>query len=435
MKKLSQWLLYIAIFALFVGTRLWILQHPPAEYSDVKHDYERYANIWRYGLMPYRQIIYEYPPATVPLVSFPLELDQRGIGKYYINYRVQIFVFECLLFAVLLYELKKQKLSSFALGSALTFYLFAGVLAKDFWYEGLDLLFFGIITVMIVWMQRRDQRTLFMRFVTWFLFWFSVAIKLITFPLVLPLFFFSKLKWKKELMICAAGFLFVWIIPLLIYRSSLSVFLVFHAQRPMKYGAFGSYIVEIINDFTKTEYRLDQGPDFPMVGPVASAVTNIDKIVFPLAIGGLMIGVSFILWKRWKIGKVQEQWMLPLVMVYIFVFFLTTKTFSSPFHLWYVPLLTIYPFRSLKKRWFAYFFALLMLGLDTSPYLKVPNTVVLYPITLPHLRDMFRFIPMFILLGIFSQDLIQITKTKSSEETMANALRSLSRSRKVFHRK
>ncbi len=408
-------LFLLCIFSVFFISRVWVLKNPPKYYSDVKHDYERYANMWRYGLIPYRTHLYEYPPATIPLLSLPLELDQRGIGKFYINYRVQIFVFEIILFAFIVYELKKQKLKPVHAMMAIAFFIISGIVSKDFWYEGLDLIFFGTITIMCIWIVRKNQAHTFPRLVTWALFWLSVSIKLITFPLALPLLFLSKMKLKREILLCIAGAFIIWIAPLLMYRSSLSVFLLFHANRPMKYGAFGSYVIEVINDFTKSEYRIDKGPDFPMAGPVSNIVGSIDKVVFPISLAALMLCSAYLLYKHASKNpqQIDIQRVYSLMLSYIFVFFLTSKTFSSPFHIWYVPLITVYPYSLVRKRVITYALALIMLLLDTSPYLKVPNIIAFSYISLPHLRDAFRFIPMFILLFIFMKDFIKQNNIKA----------------------
>jgi hypothetical protein len=139
------------IFLVFIASRVWVLQNPPASYSDVKQDYERYANMWRYGLTPYREHLFEYPPAAVPVLSIPLNVDQAGIGFYYLDYRIEIFLFE----VVLLVSARDNSEISYQKRKiiAITFYILAGMVAKDYWYEGLDFIFlvrsrfyFGLIS-------------------------------------------------------------------------------------------------------------------------------------------------------------------------------------------------------------------------------------------------------------------------------------------------
>ena len=404
-------IIFLAIMLSFFASRFWVLNHPPAEYSDVKQDYERYANIWRYGLTPYLEHLYEYPPATIPVVYLPLELDQRGIGKYYANYRAEIFVIESLMFMFVIVCLWKSAISKKHRVLALSYYLIAGMVAKDFWYEGIDLIFFGSIACLLAWIRISDQGKFTHRVATWTIFWFSVAVKLITFPLAVPIFLLTKIKkLQHEVLASVLGGAIVWGIPVLFFRSSLSVFIIFHAKRPLKFGAFGSYIIELINDFAKTEQRVQVGPDYPMAGPVSAVVTKIVSILFLLAIS------MFILWS-WKVirnflkknvkrnANTDFFIMISLTLTYIFIFFLSSKTFSSPFHIWYIPLFAMYPFASLSSQVFVYLSGVLLLLLDTTPHLKAPAGVIFDTVPLYHLRDAFRFIPMIFLAVFFAQRL------------------------------
>ncbi|MBI5151225.1 MAG: hypothetical protein HZA34_01495 [Candidatus Pacebacteria bacterium] len=395
---------YIVLFIVFLIFRLWVLQHPPQYYSDVKQDYERYANQWRYGLTPYRKILFEYPPAVIPLISLPLEIDQRGIGKYYQNYRIEIFIFELLLFSLVLHTVFRLPCSTKLQWSAILFYILAGVVAKDYWYEGIDLIFFGLFSLSMMWAYLKRQNILLNRVVTWALFWLSVAIKIMTAPLAIPLLMTKKLSLRREILACFLGGVLVWGLPLVLYRSSLSVFVVFHANRPMKYGAFGTYLVEVINDVTKTESRLQQGPDFPMVGPVAKKVTQGMNVIFPWAILGVLL-YGYKKLSRKNMTNIETFTIfLRTSLLYLFALFLTGKTFSSPFHIWYIPLLTLYPFRSFQRQFVIFALAMLMLGLDTTPYLAVPKDVFLGMFPLTRFRDALRFIPMVFCIVFFIRE-------------------------------
>lgn len=348
--------------------------------------------------------MFEYPPAVIPLISLPLEIDQRGIGKYYQNYRIEIFVFELLFFSFLLYTVFRLPCSTKLQWSAILFYILAGVVAKDYWYEGIDLVFFGLFSLSIIWAYWKKQHILLNRIITWALFWLSVAIKVMTAPLAIPLLMTKKLSLKREILACFLGSMLVWSLPLVLYRSSLSVFVMFHANRPMKYGAFGTYLVEVINDVTKTESRLQQGPDFPMVGPVAKKVTQGMNVVFPWAIFIVLL-YGYINLSRKKLTNTETFTVfLRTSLLYLFTLFLTGKTFSSPFHIWYIPLLTLYPFRSFQKQLGIFALAMLMLGLDTTPYLAAPKNVFLGMFPLTRFRDALRFIPMVLCIVFFIQE-------------------------------
>lgn len=404
------WRLFVFVL-LFLISRIWVLQHPPLTYSDVSHDYERYANQWRYGLTPYRQIMFEYPPAAIPLLAFPLEMDQRGFGKYYQNYRIQLFVLEILLFTAIIFGISKseslRKTKDLRMWAALSFYITAGVIGKDFWYEGLDLMFFGSLTIGLVMMLADESHAFMKRVGVWTMFWLSVAIKIMTAPLAFPLFLTRTQSLKKELLACFLGGALIWGIPTVLYRSSMSVFITFHAVRPMKFGAFGTYVTELINDYTKTERRLMEGPDFPMIGPISRNITQLSVIGFPIVV---LIFLACTYWqsRNFPSGKLGQfarfEYMVRMSLLYVFIQFLTGKTFSSPFHIWYVPLLAVYPFRYFSKQVFSYLSALLMITLDTTTAIQAPKELIAFGLTpWTRVRDAFRFIPMMTMLWIFGR--------------------------------
>src|SRR5690606_9112712 len=207
-------------------------------------------NIWKYSLTPYREHLYEYPPATIPLVSLPLALDNAGFGYYYLNYRLLVFLIEILVFGLLLYYAIRTKAGTKTLILALAFYSVCGIVAKDYWYEGLDLLFISAFVVGILARELLKKHPFWGAYAQWVGFWLSVGIKYMTAPLMLPLLVMRRHSLKTELVACGLGFLTIWSIPLALYRSSLAVMFVFHAQRPLKYGALGTTIIKTINDFT-----------------------------------------------------------------------------------------------------------------------------------------------------------------------------------------
>jgi hypothetical protein len=88
---------------------------------------------------------------------------------------------------------------------------------------------------------------------------------------------------------------------------------------------------------------------------------------------------------------------LKIVLVYLFGFFLSSKIFSRPFHLWYIMPITLYPFTSSRWRLGFMVAAILMVTLDTTPYLHFPQGFI-GPLALDRLRDGLRFAPMMLLL-------------------------------------
>jgi hypothetical protein len=417
LRKHWQLLLVIAVFIL---SRIFIYLNPPKYYSDVKADYERYANMWRYGLTPYRKHLYEYPPATVPLLSWPLDLDQAGIGKYYSNYRAEVAIIDVLFFSILLATMmnKLPWMKTYWFSSALVYIGFTA-LGHDFFYDGIDLAFTSATMLSFfafVWFKKPDSWI--GQIFSWGFFWLSTAIKFLTIPLAAPLFLLFHGSLTKRMSSAFIGFLIVWIIPILLYGRSLSVSFVYNFGRPIKYAAFPAYVIQVINAFTHTEVQRHMVPDFEYVGPVSNIITRVDSIVFPICVALVILLSAFSIYRKYlkgKWGSLEKVWqtfltppeldnpnrmrlLLATYGTYVFTLFLTAKTFSQPFHIWYMPLIVIYPYKTSRMRWFAFGLATLMILMDMTPYLEGPSKYGL-------IRDVFRFIPMGILLAMFIRDL------------------------------
>jgi hypothetical protein len=397
------------IFGLFLISRVYILSHPPvivadpeqgitgSGYSDVKQDYERYANMWHYGLTPYLKHFYEYPPAAIVFTYVPLWIDLQGLGYYYQNYRIQIFLVETIFFWFLVYFTTRSPLPPTNKNFALGFYILSGVVAKDFWYDGLDLVFVMSLASGLMFRQLVGYTLLWQKVVFWSFFWLSVAIKLLTLPLALPLLALSYKKWRQEIIAITLGFIIVWGVPLLLFRSSLSVFLVFHGERPLKYEAFGSFVIRTINDFTHTEIQSDIKPHFPMIGPVSQFMEKATSITFPMALLAVLLIYSFRFIKEQSQESLKQ--ITTIVLMFLFTLFLSSKVLSRPFHIWYVPFICLFPFASRKEQLIAMGMALWMLTLDTSQYLKFPQLSI-GQLAFDRVRDFLRFLPMAAFLRV-----------------------------------
>jgi hypothetical protein len=390
LKKIS--ITFIIIFFLF--SRAFVLLTPPKHYSDVKQDYERYANIWWYGMEPYLEHFYEYPPATIPFLVFPLALDQFGIGKYYSNYRMGIFLIDLVFFLTLIKVLKKNKIKKESKNISLLFYILAGLIAKDFLYDGIDTLFASFLALSFASLILLDQNKLKNRIIYWFMFWFSSALKFMSLALTPLLFLVRKFSFKKEIVAMALGFLLIWLGPTLHYRTSLSVSYVFHANRPLKYSSFGNYLIEGINTFTNSEHRVNQPPDFQMEGPISTKMNKAFKIFFPISVFVVILSGWMFLTKKINIKKnieqifgkgfslsyeQQFQFLLKFSLFYIITIFITGIVFSQPFPIWLVPLTALYPFKNKKNQIKYMLGVLLLLLLLTSSLIKIDPSTKLIP--------------------------------------------------------
>ena len=371
--------LYIIAFLLFLLSRIYILKFPPPFYSDVFHDYRRYAEMWQSNITPYFKHLYEYPPATIPLIYLPEALNQLNIGHYYENYRFQIFILDAVIFIFILKALIKLKTKPLSKYLSLGFYLIAPMVAKDFFYEGIDWAFVGSLALAIIFMSRR--------LLFWIFFWLSTGIKLLTAPLAL---LWLKKDWKAMIL----GFILVWGLPLLIFRSSLGVMFVYNNERGIKYAAFPGFVVETINYFTHSEVRRDQPPDFELQGPVSQAAEKAVAVIFPLSI-------FLILAYAWKKPKTYA-FSIKISLIFFLTIFFTAKIFSQPFHLWYIPLIALYPFKSIKHQLAMITLALFLLIVDTTPWIRLNEQLMVFnPLPLKFFSYLFlRYLPLAGLLWL-----------------------------------
>jgi len=388
---------FIIAFLIFLLVRVYVLINFPKEYSDVKHDYERYANMWWYGLPPYFKHLYEYPPATIPLLIIPLALDQSGIGIYYFNYRWQIFFIETIIYFFILKTLKKILPSPSGQYLTIIFYNLACLIAKDFWYEGIDLVFIGVLVLAFCSYILLKKQSLLNKTLFWSLFWLSVGIKFITLPLFIPLFLIKNDNFKKEVWAFILGFLIIWGLPIAVFRSSLSVSLLFHLSRALHASSFPAFIVYTLNHFSRSEEMIK----LEWFGPLSQKLLFWSSIV-------LIINTLIFLWLSIKLILKQSSrrsnfsikylLMLKLSLIYFLIFILSGKIFSPPFNIWYTLLLTIYPFKNIKRQLLFSFLLIWALIFNTTNIVKLPETIMVYPFVWSYLRNLFRWPPIFALL-------------------------------------
>lgn len=400
----KRYLLLAFFFILFLISRIIVLNDPPYKklgegYSDVKHDYERYANIWWYGLLPYLKHLYEYPPGTIPLVIFPLFLDKKGVGKYYQNYRIQIFIFDTFFFLFLLYFLNKIKLKNSSKILAVIFYILGGLIAKDFLYDGIDLVFSEVLTLSLISFYLFNQKNFLKRIVFYSLFWLSVAIKLISAPLVAPYFLLKKLNFPKEIFAAISGFLIIWGLPLIIFGSSLSVTFIYNFSRSFKYCSFPYFIAETINAFTKTETKIDKAPDFSLTGPYSKIILKIFDKFLLIAI---FLVIIYSLYNFFKNKNLNPYFFaIKITLIYILTFFLSSKIYSQPFPIWLIPLVSTAPFSSKRQQVIFMIMTLFLLIIDTTNILNLGLfglKTFIYPLTYGFLRSLAKFGTVFTLL-------------------------------------
>lgn len=366
--------LWLAILG-FVLTRLYIFLNPP---PYVRY-FEEYANIWHYGLPPYLKHWFEYPPATIPFISGPLLLDLAGYGKYRLNFRIMMLLADIGLFSLVLATLKKLSTSTSVRVVSVLYYLVLTLKAKDFMYENLDTLFvicvFAPAVLPILFKQG-------WRWGQWLLYWLGTGLKLINAPLGL-LYFLSGFKDRsqlfepkqfiKHLAIPVIAALLIWAAPLLMYRSSLLVVWVYHKDRTLQVESIAAHLVRAANIFTKSEtIYLSNYKSFDLKGPLsdwALLLTNLSFVV-AMVIFCLYVLTMFFNDKN-RAQASSPVFLLKATLVFVLSYLVTNKVFSTPYHLWYLALIAVYPYQSWRQRWFFFITSAIFLGVATTPFPQV----------------------------------------------------------------
>jgi len=337
---------------------------------------------------PYLKHWYEYPPASIPFVSGPLLLDLSGFGKYRLNFRLMTLAFDAILFVVMLRVMHKIKYPPLTKLANALFYILLTIKAKDFMYENLDLLFAITMFIPAVAPLLLNKGK---GFVQWFTYWLGTGLKLVNAPLALLYFFDSKQPLMKRMIVPIITFVMIWAVPLAIFRSSLSVIIVYHKDRQLQVESFPSLVVRGANIFTKSEeIYFSSYKSFDLKGPISNVVLPLSTISEVIIMGLLCLYI----WVN-RDRASNPFFMMKVTLLFIFSYFLTNKVFSTPYHLWYLPLLVVFPYKNWKERSFFYVITAIFLGVATSP---IPSIEIVKGLFLDASLPVFSQIPATILL-------------------------------------
>ncbi|OGV96065.1 hypothetical protein A2W24_00820 [Microgenomates group bacterium RBG_16_45_19] len=363
-KKQVGWIL---IGLLLVVSRLYIWQAKPTDFSQITAVYMPYAHLWAEGLKPYLEQWYEYPPATIPLFYLPHWIDLKTMTfswhlNYGLAYRGLIFWVDMGLVGLIIVWLKKLKVKAPIIWGGLIYYALATAKAHDFIYDAMDLVFVAAVVIGItapkLW-GRAGQ------FIEWLGFFLATALKLINAPLLVVYAVMERSNRKKLLINLFAAGLIVWLLPLLIFRSALAVMLVYHGQRGLQVESVPAQIVLLINRFSHTENFEQKYQSITLIGPISEQVTQIFNWLLPIMV------ISYLIWGTRAAVKIrlsdQHQARVALTLVYFFGFMLVGKVLSTPYLLWQIPLLALYPFKSLKQQLAMTGPALIMIAISMTP--------------------------------------------------------------------
>ncbi|PIY80092.1 MAG: hypothetical protein COY80_04680 [Candidatus Pacebacteria bacterium CG_4_10_14_0_8_um_filter_42_14] len=344
-------ILIFLLILLFALSRLITWYFGPVFFTEIIYSYMPYAHLWASGVKPYLEQWYEYPPATIPLFYLPHMIDMATLEtwwhlNYAIAYRLQMLIIDTSLFALIMTVLIKRKLNNMLLVTPLIYYILATTKAHDFIYDTMDLSFAAAMTLGVAAPEllKGAKAT----FLTWLGYSLAVALKLMNGPLGLVYAIQERKNWKQLLLVGGLAGSLVWAVPLLLYRSSLSVMLVYHQIRGLQADSTGAIIVRIIDKFTHSEKVVELYKNYEMTGILSTEMLKILGIIFPVAIIIFIIYSSYIVYKA-KPNK-QQYLRISFTVGYVILTMIIGKVLSRPFMLWLIPLIAILPFENWKKQ-------------------------------------------------------------------------------------
>ncbi len=371
----------ILLIVFFILSRLYIWFARPMAFTEIIYSYMPYANLWASGTKPYLQQWYEYPPATIPLFYIPHVIDMATRFKlvhlnYLDAYRSQLLLWDTGLFFLLWLTLKKIAKSQKMHWIALLYYILLMMKAHDFAYDTMDLTFgasiiLGVVAPVLVtgW---KGQIT------SWFGFFLATALKYVNAPLA-PLYaLIERREFKRTAISAIIGFLLIWAVPLAIFRSSILVSLVYQNIRGIQIDSAPAIVLRTMNAFTHSEHVIEVFKNYEIAGPLTDKAKSIEKYFFPAAVAAYLLASSVYVLKN---KSLDANWSrIHFTYGYVLIFFLTGKVLSTPFLLWMIPLVAVYPFRKDKQQLTAIFLSSLAIFATMTRFSD--DSIGIFPIPL-----------------------------------------------------
>jgi hypothetical protein len=382
-KIVKQPSLAVLVWAFFLASRLFIWVFQPASFSEIIYSYMPYAHLWASGVVPYREQWYEYPPATIPLFYAPHVIDRETHPfwwhqNYSQAYRLILLAVDVGLFWLLWQWWSRHEWQQSQWVAAALFYILATMKAHEFMYDTMDWVFVAAWTLSLVaggvgWRAGP--------FWEWLGYWLAVGLKYVNGPVGWWL-ALSKVvtHWKQgwasvalQAVIGGVAFLVVWGLPLALFRSSLSVSLVYHQLRGIQIDSTYALIARTVTEWTHTEKFIEVYKNYEVAGPFTDSLKTPASFIFAGSMLSVLALGSWLIWRQkvptsLQVSKAHMPELLAwLSLGYVLVFLVTGKVLSRPFLLWLIPLLCLINWKDTRAQAKFLLTALFIITITLSP--------------------------------------------------------------------